>query len=311
MDETVAASLADTFLERASASAGDFLSSPLSFERKTPQPLSDGLPEDHLGQSPVAIQVVAPNDVGAPALVLDVPGAVALASAALGIEANRDSLDDDDKSALGELGSALLFAGLTALFEKAQRDVDELTGLEVAVHVDEALSEVMELIGADATAVPCSFSSESGISVQAALLLGEDLAALAVGNAKDGASALLSPDEMSDILGEFDDPPESAEGNELPQGVAPPGQAPDNLDMVLDIRLEATARLGCVEMPISDILNLGPGSIIEVGHLVDEPVELLINGKLVARGDVVVVDEKFGLRITEIVSTQERINSLR
>ncbi|MCC6154900.1 MAG: flagellar motor switch protein FliN [Candidatus Hydrogenedentes bacterium] len=84
-----------------------------------------------------------------------------------------------------------------------------------------------------------------------------------------------------------------------------------NLDMVLDIRLTATARLGRVEMQISDILTLGPGSIIEVGHLVDEPVELLVNDKLIARGDVVVVDEKFGLRITEIVSPRERIESLR
>ena len=65
------------------------------------------------------------------------------------------------------------------------------------------------------------------------------------------------------------------------------------------------------EMPINEILSLGPGSIIEVGHLVDEPVELLVNDKLIARGDVVVVDEKFGLRITEIVSPRERIESLR
>ncbi|NJL73545.1 MAG: hypothetical protein HC888_19485 [Candidatus Competibacteraceae bacterium] len=81
--------------------------------------------------------------------------------------------------------------------------------------------------------------------------------------------------------------------------------------MVLDIRLVATARLGRVEMPLGDILALGPGSIIEVGQMVDEPVELLINEKLVARGDVVVVDEKFGLRITEIISARERIETLR
>lgn len=84
-----------------------------------------------------------------------------------------------------------------------------------------------------------------------------------------------------------------------------------NLDMVLDINLVATARLGRIEMPIADILALGPGSIIEVGHLVDEPVELLVNDKLIARGEVVVVDEKFGLRITEILSPRERIESLR
>ncbi|GMW00690.1 MAG: hypothetical protein AMXMBFR84_18270 [Candidatus Hydrogenedentota bacterium] len=83
-----------------------------------------------------------------------------------------------------------------------------------------------------------------------------------------------------------------------------------NIDMVLDIKLTATARLGRVEMPIGEVLTLGPGSIIEVGHSVDEPVELMVNDKLIARGDVVVVDEKFGLRITEIVSPAERIESL-
>jgi flagellar motor switch protein FliN/FliY len=128
-----------------------------------------------------------------------------------------------------------------------------------------------------------------------------------------GVGESLSPDDVSDIL--RDNP----EGKEL----EPPSRASrpvekatteslaQNLDMVLDIRLVATARLGRVEMPIGEILALGPGSIIEVGHLVDEPVELLINDKLIARGDVVVVDEKFGLRITEIVSPRERIESLR
>lgn len=85
----------------------------------------------------------------------------------------------------------------------------------------------------------------------------------------------------------------------------------ENLGRILDIGLLATARLGRIEMPISEILALGPGSIIDVGRMVDEPVELLINDKLVARGDIVVVEEKFGLRITEIVSPQQRIENLR
>ncbi len=84
-----------------------------------------------------------------------------------------------------------------------------------------------------------------------------------------------------------------------------------NLQMVMDIELSVVARLGELEMPIYEILRLGPGAILEIDKLVDEPVELLVNDKLVARGDVVVVDEKFGIRITEIVSQQKRIESLR
>ena len=131
---------------------------------------------------------------------------------------------------------------------------------------------------------------------------------LAGGDAPELATeAELSPAEMNDILSGF--------GGEAPGGASGEGGAAPaahgNLDMVLDIGLVATARLGHVEMPIGEIMGLGPGSIIEVGHLVDEPVDLLVNGKLIARGDVVVVDEKFGLRITEIVSTKARIESLR
>src|SRR5690606_37860798 len=128
-----------------------------------------------------------------------------------------------------------------------------------------------------------------------------------------GVGDPLSPDDVNEILR---DNPEGMEA-EPPSRAKPLTERAStdsltkNLDMVLDIRLVATARLGRVEMPISEILSLGPGSIIEVGHLVDEPVELLVNDKLIARGDVVVVDEKFGLRITEIISTADRIKSLR
>lgn len=84
-----------------------------------------------------------------------------------------------------------------------------------------------------------------------------------------------------------------------------------NLGVILGIEVEVTARLGTVEMPLSTVLSLGPGSVINVGHLVDEPIELFVNNKLIARGDVVIVDEKFGVRITEVVSQEERIESLR
>ena len=85
----------------------------------------------------------------------------------------------------------------------------------------------------------------------------------------------------------------------------------ENIDLILDVQLSVVARLGQVHMPISDVLALGPGAIIEVGHSVEEPVELFVNEKLIARGEVVVVDEKFGLKITEIVSPTDRVKSLR
>ncbi len=94
--------------------------------------------------------------------------------------------------------------------------------------------------------------------------------------------------------------------NELTQNL------PDNknLDMILDIPLVVTVELGRTKMLINDLLQLGQGSVIELSKLVGEPLEILINEKLVARGEVVVVHEKFGVRLTDIVSPLERIESL-
>ncbi len=83
-----------------------------------------------------------------------------------------------------------------------------------------------------------------------------------------------------------------------------------NLDLILDIPLTVTVELGRSKMLINDLLQLGQGSVIELTKLVGEPLEVLVNNKLVARGEVVVVNDKFGVRLTEIVSPMERVQSL-
>ena len=88
------------------------------------------------------------------------------------------------------------------------------------------------------------------------------------------------------------------------------GENLTNLNLLLDSPLEITAELGRTRMIIHDLLQLGQGSVIEWNKLAGEPLEILVNHKLIARGDVVVVDERFGLRITEIVSAKQRIESM-
>ena len=85
---------------------------------------------------------------------------------------------------------------------------------------------------------------------------------------------------------------------------------PKNIDLILDVPLEISVVLGRTKKNIKDILSLGTGSLIELDKLAEEPVEILVNGKKVAYGEVVVVDENFGVRITSIVSNEERIKSL-
>ncbi|NIQ00943.1 MAG: flagellar motor switch protein FliN [Nitrospinaceae bacterium] len=88
------------------------------------------------------------------------------------------------------------------------------------------------------------------------------------------------------------------------------GGAAENLDMILDIPLMVTVELGRSKLVINDLLQLGQGSVIELTKLVGEPLEVLVNNKLVARGEVVVVNDKFGVRLTDIVSPMERVQSL-
>jgi flagellar motor switch protein FliN/FliY len=84
-----------------------------------------------------------------------------------------------------------------------------------------------------------------------------------------------------------------------------------NLDLILDIPLKVTVELGRTKMVVSDLLNLGQGSVIELSKLAGEPMEVLVNDKLVARGEAVVVNEKFGVRLTDIISPSERVEQLK
>ena len=83
------------------------------------------------------------------------------------------------------------------------------------------------------------------------------------------------------------------------------------LDLLLDVPLDLSVELGRARMSIQDLLNLSPGSVIELDKIAGEALDILINGRLVARGEAVVVNDKFGIRISDIVSPSERIARLR
>ncbi|WP_281419326.1 flagellar motor switch phosphatase FliY [Clostridium psychrophilum] len=91
---------------------------------------------------------------------------------------------------------------------------------------------------------------------------------------------------------------------------SPVYNAPRNIDLILDVPLEISVVLGKTKKNIRDILNLGTGSLIELDKLAEEPVDILVNGKKVAYGEVVVVDENFGVRITSIISGEDRVKTL-
>lgn len=79
------------------------------------------------------------------------------------------------------------------------------------------------------------------------------------------------------------------------------GIAPENIDLIMDVPLEVTVELGRTSKSIKEILDFSPGTIIELDKLAGEPVDVLVNGKFVAKGEVVVIEESFGIRVTEII----------
>ncbi len=86
---------------------------------------------------------------------------------------------------------------------------------------------------------------------------------------------------------------------------------PKNIELLLDVPLDVTVELGRTRKKIREILDLGVGSVVELDKLAGESVDLLVNDNLIAKGEVVVIDENFGIRITTIVSPQERLERLK
>jgi flagellar motor switch protein FliN/FliY len=117
--------------------------------------------------------------------------------------------------------------------------------------------------------------------------------------------ALTVPQSVRDEAATAQEVAAPAKGAGAPGGPMQPG-----LDLILDISMPVTVELGRTRMLIRDILALGPGSIIELDKLAGEPVDLLVNDRAIAKGEVVVIDENFGVRLTHIAQATDRIRSL-
>ena len=81
------------------------------------------------------------------------------------------------------------------------------------------------------------------------------------------------------------------------------------IDLLMDVDLSLTVELGRTSIPVREVLQLGLGSVVELDKLAGEPVDIMLNGRLIAKGEAVVVDENFGVRVTEIISKKDRLDS--
>ena len=140
------------------------------------------------------------------------------------------------------------------------------------------------------------------------------------------SSAEHPPNSEEDMLRMLEDLPKDESSNiddidfgsqhsvsdaEFQQLSAPAGSGEvRNIEMLMDVNLPVAIELGRTKLAISDILALGPGSVVELNKLAGEPIDVLVNNKPIARGEVVVVDENFGVRITQLLTSEERLRAL-
>ncbi|WP_018145751.1 MULTISPECIES: flagellar motor switch protein FliN [unclassified Thioalkalivibrio] len=107
----------------------------------------------------------------------------------------------------------------------------------------------------------------------------------------DSAAEALQPEQLSGVV--------QGDGEEM------------NLEMVLDVPVTIAMEIGRTRIPIRNLLQLNQGSVVELDRLAGEPLDVLVNGTLIAHGEVVVVNEKFGIRLTDVISPSERIRKLK
>ena len=102
-----------------------------------------------------------------------------------------------------------------------------------------------------------------------------------------------------------------AQFNDLGPGAASAGGGEMNLNLILDVSVTLALEVGRSRMPVRELLRLAPGAIVELDRLAGEPLDVLVNGVRIARGEVVVVNDKFGIRLTDVVSETERMEHAR
>jgi flagellar motor switch protein FliN/FliY len=210
-----------------------------------------------------------------------------------------DTLEEDDRDAIKEICSQIL-ASITV-------PIDEKLGKKVSFKVDDVIkNENTSLFQSESYFIADMKFTIGERVTSMRFFMDEDLLSLfetkdsidSVSEGPDFGSAFTFPDDM-------DDAPRDHGGSSFS------GSGGQNMEMLIDIDVPVSVKMGSSKMFLKDILTMGSGNIVELDESADEPVELVVNNKVIARGEVVIVDGYFGFRIKEIVSRAERLKKLK
>lgn len=222
-----------------------------------------------------------------------------------------ESLSDLHLSAVGEVGSQMAGAfaeGLAgALGKKVGATAGDLTPAQAS-----DLAGVAGALGQQLVAAEFAMEVEGGTSGTLMFLLGPSAAASLAGG--QAAAPKAAPQggggftPTADFSGAGGGAPlvQSAQMGQISSAAG--GMGGNNLELLMDVPLQVTVELGRTQKMVKEVLALGPGSVVELDKLAGEPVDILVNEKPIAKGEVVVIDENFGIRVTEILSPKDRLS---
>ncbi len=221
------------------------------------------------------------------------------------------------------LEAAGLIAGKeTPLNLEDRSDRAELEGM-VRLSLDAAVEAWREHSGREAPSAGVRLDYEGSLDVSAMTDFQMALLEVSVGQLASRVALLLSPAMVAELEGNAPSAEDESQSGGAGQVHVRPGVfspleeqayavgSARSLDLLMDIELPVSVELGRVNMTIRSILGLGPGAVVELDKFSGEPVDLLVNNKKFAEGEVVVVDQNFGVRITALVGTSERLSAAR
>ncbi|HHU92027.1 MAG TPA: flagellar motor switch phosphatase FliY [Halanaerobiaceae bacterium] len=276
-------------------------------------------------------------------LIIKEEDAAVIADLMMGGDGSNPSLELDEirLSAISEAMNQMMGSAATSMSSILNEVVNITPPVAKYIDLDDVVSEVNGYFGEDEVLVDNSFHLKVGDLIDSSFkqISKLDFANKLVSRLTEIDNGLLAKDWsinddiVSDVKEEKERVKPEKERGEIPvsyggniakseevnvkraqfpdfdQGssVAP---LPQNMALIQDVPLQVTVRLGKTRMSIKEILELGEGSIVELDKLAGEPVDLLVNGKLVAKGEIVVIDENFGFRVKDIISPADRINNL-
>jgi flagellar motor switch protein FliN/FliY len=218
-----------------------------------------------------------------------------------------ESLSDLHLSAVGEVGSQLASALLEGLGQALGKSLSGTAGDLASAQASDLPSLAAGLGGGGLVGLEYSLEVEGGMPSPFVLVFGETAAsALTGGSAAPSAAGAPAP-FASGFGGSMNAPlVQAAQLSQLAGGL--PAGAGNNLELLMDVPLQVTVELGRTQKMVKEVLSLGPGSVLELDKLAGEPVDILVNEKPIAKGEVVVIDENFGIRVTEILAPRDRVS---